>query len=70
MEDHDQNGGMHVHKGNNDYQDQLPMGCSRGDIFIDHYWINQEVYILEFGLTPYLTLESNEYHLTLIICLF
>ena len=42
------------------------MGGSKGDIFIDKYILKQdssykEVYILEEGLTPYLTLESNDY---------
>jgi len=42
------------------------MGGSRGDIFKDQYLFNQdssykEVYNLEDGLTPYLTLESDEY---------
>ena len=53
-------------KENNYSKDQLSMGGSIGDIYIDQYWLNQnscnkEVYILEGGLTPYLTLNSNEY---------
>ena len=42
------------------------MGGSRGYIFIDQYWLNQdssykEVFILKGVLTPYLSLENNEY---------
>ena len=41
------------------------MGGSRGDIFIDQYCLDldsfyEEESILEGGLTPYLTLDSNE----------
>ena len=40
------------------------MGGSRGNIFIDQYWLNsdtscKEIYIFEGGMTPYLTLASN-----------
>jgi len=42
------------------------MGGSRGDIFIDQYLLNQDssykgVHNFEGGLTPYLTLERDEY---------
>ena len=47
-----------AHKGNDYSQDQLSMGGSRGDIFIDHYWLNpdssyKEEYNLEGGMTIY-----------------
>ena len=53
-------------KENNYTKDQLSMGGSIGDICVDQYWLNQnsfnkEVFILEGGLTLYLTLNSNEY---------
>ena len=52
-----------AHKGNDYSQDQLSMGGSRGYTFIAYYWLNQdsfykEVYNLEGGLTPYLTLKK------------
>ena len=55
-------------KRNNFFQGQLSMGGSGGNILIDQKLLNQvssykEVYILEGGLSPYLTLESNKYQL-------
>ena len=51
-----------AHKGNNYSQDQLSMGSSRGDIFIDQYDQDSSYkgeYILNGDSTSYLTLEIN-----------
>ena len=62
----DQTQGANKENINSRAQNQLSMGGSRSDIFIDHYWLYhdssyKEAYDLDDGLKPYMTLGSNEY---------